>query len=159
MGLQMNLVAKCEVRNRGAREEVIRVYYESILNVRGLHAMPLEPILQAQFDKLSLHCLSTRVRAAFIEGRSCAVAGALIYLAKALHFYIGAVLVAKGAYTYLQMYQVLNLVVFTVSIGSQLMAITQIIAESILAAHDRSQPVNLGTMGSSESQGIFHPRI
>lgn len=39
----------------------------------------------------------------------------------ALLFYVGAVLVANGTYTYLRMVQVLQLVVFSVSIASQLM--------------------------------------
>ncbi|KAJ8596855.1 hypothetical protein M405DRAFT_804734 [Rhizopogon salebrosus TDB-379] len=159
MGLQTNLVAKCEVRNKRAREEVARVYYESILNVRGIRAMSLEPVLQAQFDKAASHCLSTGVRGAFVEGCSYGVASALIYLAEALLFYVGAVLIAKGTYTYLQMCQVLNLVVFTVSIGSQLMAFTQKIAKSVLATHDLNQLVNLDTMGSSEYQGILRPSI
>lgn len=34
---------------------------------------------------------------------------------------MGAVLVAKGTYTYLQMVQVLNLLVFSVSIAAQMM--------------------------------------
>ncbi|KAG1721099.1 hypothetical protein EDB19DRAFT_1917511 [Suillus lakei] len=122
MGLQTNLMAKCEVRNKRAREEVARVYYESILNVRGIRAMSLEPVLRAQFDKAASQCLSTGVRGAFVEGCSYGVASALIYLAEALLFYVGAVLIAKGTYTYLQMCQVLNLVVFTVSIGSQLIS-------------------------------------
>lgn len=158
MGLQTNLMAKCEVRNKRAREEVARVYYESILNVRGIRAMSLEPVLQAQFDKAASRCLSTGVRGAFVEGCSYGVASALIYLAEALLFYVGAVLIAKGTYTYLQMCQVLNLVVFTVSIGSQLMSFTQKIAKSVLATHDLHGLIKLDTI-SSESQGIFRPRI
>lgn len=121
--------------------------------------MSLEPVLQAQFDKAASHCLSTGVRGAFVEGCSYGVASALIYLAEALLFYVGAVLISKGTYTYLQMCQVLNLVVFTVSIGSQLMAFTQKIAKSVLATHDLNQLVNLDTMGSSEYQGILRPSV
>ena len=40
-------------------------------------------------------------------------------------FFIGAVLVANGTYTYLRMVQVLNLVVFTVTISSQLMGFSE----------------------------------
>ncbi|KAG1805465.1 P-loop containing nucleoside triphosphate hydrolase protein [Suillus subaureus] len=158
MGLQTNLMGKCEVRNKRAREEVARVYYESILNVRGIRAMSLEPVLQAQFDKAASQCLSTGIRGAFVEGCSYGVASALIYLAEALLFYVGAVLIAKGTYTYLQMCQVLNLVVFTVSIGSQLMSFTQKIAKSVLATHDLYELIKLDTT-SSESQGILRPRI
>ncbi|KAG1838917.1 P-loop containing nucleoside triphosphate hydrolase protein [Suillus subalutaceus] len=158
MGLQTNLMGKCEVRNKRAREEVARVYYESILNICGIRAMSLEPVLQAQFDKAASQCLSTGIRGAFVEGCSYGVASALIYLAEALLFYVGAVLIAKGTYTYLQMCQVLNLVVFTVSIGSQLMSFTQKIAKSVLATHDLHELIKLDTT-SSESQGILRPRI
>jgi ATP-binding cassette subfamily B (MDR/TAP) protein 1 len=40
-------------------------------------------------------------------------------------FYVGAVLIAKGRFSYLQMVEVLNLVVFTVTIGSQLMTFSE----------------------------------
>ncbi|OJA19463.1 hypothetical protein AZE42_05671 [Rhizopogon vesiculosus] len=68
MGLQTNLVAKCEVRNKRARKDVARVYYESILD----------------FDKPASHCLSTRVRVAFVEECSCGVTSALVYLVEAI---------------------------------------------------------------------------
>jgi ATP-binding cassette subfamily B (MDR/TAP) protein 1 len=46
-------------------------------------------------------------------------------LAEALLFFVGAVLISRGLYTYLQMVEVLNLVVFSVTIGSQLMAFSK----------------------------------
>jgi ATP-binding cassette subfamily B (MDR/TAP) protein 1 len=61
---------------------------------------------------------------AFVDGCTFGVASGLIYAAEALLFYVGAVLIARGTYTYLQMVEVLNLVVFTVSIGLQLMALS-----------------------------------
>lgn len=87
--------------------------------------MNFEGIFQAQFDKSADLALSTGVRGAFVEGCTYGVASALIYLAEALLFYVGAVLIARGTYTYLQMVEVLNLVVFTVTIGSQLMAFSK----------------------------------
>ncbi|EPS95325.1 hypothetical protein FOMPIDRAFT_64170, partial [Fomitopsis schrenkii] len=63
---------------------------------------------------------------------------AIIYLAEALLFYVGAVLIARGTYS-LQMVRVLNLVVFSVSIGSQLMGFSKRISCSVftclLTAH------------------------
>ncbi|KAF8452773.1 P-loop containing nucleoside triphosphate hydrolase protein [Boletus edulis BED1] len=159
MAVQAGLVAKCEVRNKRAREDVARVYYETILNIRSMRAMSLESVLQAQFDKATSACLSTGSRGAFFEGCSYGVASALIYLAEALLFYVGAVLVANGTYTYLRMVQVLNLVVFTVTLGSQLMAFTQRIAKSVQATTDLFQFVTLPTDGTSESQGILRPPI
>ena len=60
------------------------------------------------------------------------MASGLIYLAEALLFYVGAVLIARGLYTYLQMVEVLNLVVFSVTIGSQLMGFSAFFLSSYL---------------------------
>jgi ATP-binding cassette subfamily B (MDR/TAP) protein 1 len=84
--------------------------------------MGFESVFQKQFDAASDKALSTGVKGAFVEGCTYGVASGLIYLAEALLFYVGAVLIARGTYSYLQMTQVMNLVVFTVTIGSQLMA-------------------------------------
>lgn len=84
--------------------------------------MAFESVFQRQFDVAAARALRTGVRGAFVEGYSFGVANALIYLAEALLFYVGAILIAKGTYTYLQMVETLNLIVFSVSIGSQLMA-------------------------------------
>jgi ATP-binding cassette subfamily B (MDR/TAP) protein 1 len=67
------------------------------------------------------------MRGAFVEGCTYGVASALIYLAEALLFYVGALFIAHGIYTYLQLLEVINLVVFTVTIGSQLMAFSMCI--------------------------------
>ncbi|KAI6039143.1 P-loop containing nucleoside triphosphate hydrolase protein [Pisolithus marmoratus] len=155
MGIQTGLVARCELRNKRAREQIAKVYYESIINVRSIRAMSLESILQAQFDKAASTCLATGIRGAFVEGCTYGVASALIYLAEALLFYVGAVLIARGTYTYLQMVQVLNLVVFTVTIGSQLMAFTQKIAKSILATMDLYALVQLRSDKTSEARGML----
>lgn len=125
MTLQTALVAKCELRNKRAREDVAKGYYDAIINVRGIRAMAFERLFWDQFDTATNRALTTGVRGAFVEGCTYGVASGLIYLAEALLFYVGAVLIAKGTYTYLQMVEVLNLVVFTVTIGSQLMAFSK----------------------------------
>ena len=83
--------------------------------------MGLESAFDAHFQVANHRALSTGLRGAYFEGCGRGVANGLIYGAEALLFYTGAVLISKGIYTYLQMVQVLNLVVFTVTIGSQLM--------------------------------------
>lgn len=142
MVVQSRLVAKCELRNKRAREAVAKDYYDvswlvflpyfwrgglpatlqTIINIRGIRAMGFEGVFRERFNESAEHALYTGVRGAFVEGCTYGVASSLIYLSEALLFYVGAVLVSRGTYTYLQMVQVLNLVVFTVSIGSQLMA-------------------------------------
>ena len=84
--------------------------------------MGFEDAFREKFDLAVDSALATGVQGAFVEGCSYGVASALIYLSVALLFYVGAVLIANGTYSYLQMIQTLQLVVFSVSIGSQLMA-------------------------------------
>ena len=87
--------------------------------------MGFESAFSSKFDSAVDSALTTGVRGAFVEGCTYGVASALIYLAEALLFYVGAVLIANGTYSYLQMIQTLQLVVFSVSIGSQLMAFSE----------------------------------
>jgi ATP-binding cassette subfamily B (MDR/TAP) protein 1 len=83
--------------------------------------MAFEGIFRKQFTKSVAYALSTGVRGAFVEGCTYGIASALAYLAEALLFYVGAVLISRGTYSYLQMVEVLNLIIFSVTIGSQLM--------------------------------------
>lgn len=141
MVVQSRLVARCELRNKRAREDVAKGYYEvgstcclrclrdrllitlkTLINIRGIRSMGFENFFQDRFNESAESALRIGVRGAFVEGCTYGVASSLIYLSEALLFYAGAILVSNGTYTYLQMVQVLNLVVFTVSIGSQLMA-------------------------------------
>lgn len=62
------------------------------------------------------------------------VASGLIYIAEALLLYVGAVLVARGAYTYHQMVEALALIVFAVSISLQLMAFSKFIPTQFFVA-------------------------
>ncbi|KAI0698978.1 P-loop containing nucleoside triphosphate hydrolase protein [Cerioporus squamosus] len=158
MALQSSLVSKCEVRNKRAREEVAKQYYDAISNVRAIRAMGFEEAFQEKFDSAVDSALSTGVRGAFVEGCTYGVASALIYLAEALLFYVGAVLIAKGTYSYLQMIQTLQLVVFSVSIGSQLMAFTHRIAKSTRATRDFNRLLKLST-ATDECQGVLTPDL
>ncbi|KAJ7757497.1 P-loop containing nucleoside triphosphate hydrolase protein [Mycena metata] len=158
MAGQAGVVARCELRNKRAKEEVAARYYETISNIRGIRSMRFERAFQAQFDKAADQALGVAREGAFVEGCTYGVACGLIYLAEALLFYFGAVLIARGTYSYLQMVQVLNLVVFTVTIGSQLMAFTQRIAKSVQATRDFTDLLRLPTR-TNESDGFLRPRL
>ncbi|KAF9483294.1 P-loop containing nucleoside triphosphate hydrolase protein [Pholiota conissans] len=159
MALQTRLVAKCEVRNKRAREEVARGYYEAIINVRGIRCMSFEPIFAAQFSTAADRALRTGVRGALVEGCTYGVSSGLIYLAEALLFFVGAVLISQGSYTYLQMVEVLNLVVFSVTIGAQLMAFTERIAKAVQATADLDRLCALKVTDTDESKGEKAPAM
>ncbi|CAA7261014.1 unnamed protein product [Cyclocybe aegerita] len=158
MVVQSKLVARCEVRNKRAREGVSKGYYDTIINIRGIRSMAFDGVFKSQFEAAADETLRTGVRGAFVEGCTYGVASGLIYLAEALLFYVGAVLLARGIYTYLQMIEVLNLVVFSVTIGSQLMAFTERIAKSVQATSDFDKFTHLNT-DTYESCGALHPEI
>ncbi|KAF8154773.1 P-loop containing nucleoside triphosphate hydrolase protein [Crassisporium funariophilum] len=158
MAVQSKLVAKCEVRNKRAREEVARGYYDTIINIRGIRCMSFGSIFKSKFDAAADKAHKTGVRGAFVEGCTYGVASGLIYLAEAILFYVGAVLIASGVYTYLQMVEVLNLVVFSVTIGSQLMAFTEKIAKATQAAHDFHTLSHL-SLNTDESYGGRRPPL
>ncbi|KAF8802026.1 P-loop containing nucleoside triphosphate hydrolase protein [Phlegmacium glaucopus] len=158
MAVQTRLVVQCEARNKRAREDVARGYYNAIINIRGIRCMAFEGVFKAQFDGSVNKALNTGVRGAFVEGCTYGVASGLIYLAEALLFYVGAVLIARGLYTYLQMVEVLNLVVFSVTIGSQLMAFTEKIAKSVQATHDLYELTTLSLL-TDESKGSSYPSL
>ena len=126
MALQSGLVARCELRNKRAREEVAQSFYDAISNIRAIRSMSFESAFRSRFEGAANEALLTGLRGAMVEGCTQGIASGLIYLAEALLFYVGAVLIAKGSYTYLQMVEVLNLVVFSVTIGSQLMAFSKL---------------------------------
>ncbi|KAH9927902.1 P-loop containing nucleoside triphosphate hydrolase protein [Epithele typhae] len=164
MALQSGLVSKCEMRNKRAREEVAKQYYDMLTTRTGDLKRPRYPrdglrgAFREKFDAAVDTAHSSGVRGAFVEGCTYGVASALIYLAEALLFYVGAVLIANGTYSYLQMIQTLQLVVFSVSIGSQLMAFTHRITKSLNATRDFNRLLQLFTT-TDESQGILTPEL
>ncbi|KAJ4474968.1 P-loop containing nucleoside triphosphate hydrolase protein [Lentinula aciculospora] len=158
MSIQSKFVADTERKNKAARESVASAYYDAVANIRSIRYTGLTTVFQQRFDISLDRAMSVGVKGAMVEGCTYGVASGLIYAAEALLFYVGAILVAKGTYTYLQMVEVLDLVVFTVTIGSQLMAFTNRIARSIQAARDLHAVLELPT-DTSETQGFLRPDL
>ncbi|KAF8508728.1 P-loop containing nucleoside triphosphate hydrolase protein [Hysterangium stoloniferum] len=158
MSFQARMASKFQLRNKRAREELSKVYYEAISNIRGIRSMSFQHVFASQFDAALSRALRTGVKGAFVEGTAFGVTNAMIYLSEALLFYVGAILVAKGTYTYLQMVQVLNLLVFSVTIAAQMMVFIDKIAKSSQAAHDLHKVLSLGTE-TQESKGSLCPTI
>ena len=131
MAFQSRLVTSAEARNKAAREEVARVYYQSVLyarDVRLLGGQGIRTWFNTRFECAAIAAMKASVRGALVEGCTYGVASGLIYAAEGMLFYVGAVLISNGLFTYLQMVQVLNLVVFSVTIGSQLMAFSTLLS-------------------------------
>ena len=83
--------------------------------------MGCEIHFEHSFERFLEEAFATGIRGSFVEGCSVGFANGLIYLSEAFLFWIAAMLVARGTYSYLQMVQVLQLVIFSVSISSQLL--------------------------------------
>jgi len=125
MSIQTKLVSKYEIRNKRAREEVMRRWYDVVCNIKGIRAMGIAQPFSELFDISNKKTLKIGVSGAWIEGATMGVTNGLIYAALAALYYVGAVLVADGRYSYSQMTEVLSLVVFSVSLGSQLMSFSE----------------------------------
>jgi len=121
MSIQTKLVSKYEIRNKRAREEVARRWYDVMCNIKGIRAMGIAQPFSESFDISNKKTLRTGVSGAWIEGAAIGVTSGLVYASEAVLFYVGAVLVANGRYSYSQMIEVLDLVVFSVSLGSQML--------------------------------------
>ena len=58
--------------------------------------MAFEGVFKAQFETSVDKALTTGIRGAFVEGCTYGVESGLIYVAEALLFFIGAVLISRG---------------------------------------------------------------
>ncbi|CAE6384177.1 unnamed protein product [Rhizoctonia solani] len=152
MVFQVRWSGQIELRNKRAREEVAKQYYNAVANVRAIRAMALESVFKAQFERSLGTAMRTGVQGAFITGCGFGIVNALIYVAEAALFYVGAVLMARQGYSYLKMLQALNLVVFSVTIAAQLLSFIPRIVKSVQATHDFGQFLYLGT-DTNESKG------
>ena len=143
--------------------------------MRSIRAMAFERFFEQSFEKSVQNAHTAGIKGAFVEGCTHGVASSLIYLSEAVLFYVGAIFVARGTYAYSQMVEVLNLIVFTVSLGSQLMGfsawilcfvfsslvdspLAQHIATSVQATRDFHRLMQLST-NTQESLGSACPPI
>lgn len=107
---------------------------KAIANVRSIRAMAFERFFEQSFEKSVQNAHAAGIKGAFVEGCTHGVASSLIYLSEAVLFYVGAIFIARGTYSYTQMVEVLNLIVFTVSLGSQLMGFSTCVPDLILSS-------------------------
>ena len=79
---QSIIVTKFEVKNKRAREEIARRYYEAVNNVRAIRSMALESVFARRFDESLETAMRTGVQGAFVAGLGFGVANSLLYLAE-----------------------------------------------------------------------------
>jgi ATP-binding cassette subfamily B (MDR/TAP) protein 1 len=128
MAFQTRWAATAEARNKAAKEGISKAYYDALkhmLAVRALGGSGFKKAYEKSFERSVEGAMRAGVNGAFVEGSGFGVANGMIYFAEAGLFYVGAVLMKKGVFGYLRMVEVLNLVVFSVSIGAQLMAFSE----------------------------------
>jgi ATP-binding cassette subfamily B (MDR/TAP) protein 1 len=121
MAFQSHYSDKFELKSKRAREEVARNYFEVVANVRAIRSMALESVFEKHFLESLKQARRTCLRGSVLSGVSFGLANALVYLAEALVFFVGAALMARGTYSYLQLVEVIDLILFTVNLGSQMM--------------------------------------
>ncbi|KAG8877670.1 hypothetical protein FRB97_003197 [Tulasnella sp. 331] len=155
MAGQSILMSKFELRSKRAREKVEKRYFDTVSSVRAIRSMALEEVFCQLFDEAADGALEAGVHGAFVAGGGYGVANGLVYLAQAVIFYVGAVMLSNGTYSYLKMLTVLNLVVFTMSIAAQLMTFIPKIAKSTQAATDLDTLLSLKDTPTRESQGAL----
>ncbi|PVG03933.1 P-loop containing nucleoside triphosphate hydrolase protein [Serendipita vermifera] len=157
--LQNHFSGKFERRNKERREDVNKKYYDTVANVRAIRSMGFDGVFKDQFERSLEQAMKSGVDGGFINGMAFGIANALIYLAQGLIYYVGAVLIAKGLYSFLQMMEVLNLVAFSLTIGAQMLYFVQRIHKSLQAMRDFKRILALDTKDTQESQGTNRWRV
>jgi ATP-binding cassette subfamily B (MDR/TAP) protein 1 len=142
--LQSRAIGKFEARNKARRETVAKRFYDLVSNIRGIRSMALEPVFAAQFFDAITATERDALRAAPLSGFAFGLGEAITYLAEALIFYVGAVLITKGTYDFQKMVITFNLIIFAVTFGSQMMAYLPGLTKSIQATADLRKLVVLG---------------
>lgn len=93
--------------------------------------MNFRSVFEQQFESSLTKAHKSGIKSALIEGCTNGLASGLIYLAEAVLFIIGAILVSHSVTTFLQMLEALNLIVFSVTIGSQLMSFSELLSIAV----------------------------
>ena len=156
--LQNRQVARHEGRNKIKREQIGKRFYDMVSNVRGIRAMALESVFERNFADAVLDAQRCGMRAALVTGFGHGLSEALTYLAEALMFGVGAVLITRGVYDFARMVQVFNLIIFAVSFAAQIMSYLPNLSKSMRATTDLNRLLRLPS-ATSETSGTELPSI
>ncbi|KAK4049866.1 ATP-dependent permease [Microbotryomycetes sp. JL201] len=134
--LQASKLSTVEARNRALRAEVSTLFHRTMMNVRAIRSMSLSAIFADHFQAATARAYDGGLRAAPFTGMGAATATALTLLAEAVMFFVGAVLIVHGRYTYARMMEVFAMVILTITFAAQVMVFLPGVARSVQAAID-----------------------
>ncbi|KAH9458339.1 hypothetical protein Pst134EB_010646 [Puccinia striiformis f. sp. tritici] len=146
------LNSKFELLNKILREQVANQFHLVISNAKAIRAMSLEPLMRERFIDSTIQSRKMFIRSAPLHGISSGLNIAMTYLADGLLFYVGAVLVMKGLYTFEKLLQVFSLIIFSVTFAGQIIGSVPSFSKSVRATMDLIRLVSL-PIGSRETQG------
>ncbi|OAV90421.1 hypothetical protein PTTG_07595 [Puccinia triticina 1-1 BBBD Race 1] len=146
------LSSKFELLNKILREQVANQFHLTISNTKAIRAMSLEPLMRERFIESSIKSRKMFIRSAPLHGISSGLNIAMTYLADGLLFYVGAVLVIKGLYTFEKLLQVFSLIIFSVTFAGQIVGSVPSFSKSVRASMDLIRLVSL-PIGSKETKG------
>ncbi|ORY32221.1 P-loop containing nucleoside triphosphate hydrolase protein [Naematelia encephala] len=130
------MVSKAEVGNKAKREAVAGTFYESISNIRGIRAMALDSVFREKFEADAAAALKNGNRSSWIVAIGIGTVIGLPLLAQALLMWTGMLFILKGYLNYAQMLQVYNLVLFSLTFGSQALGFIPTVAKVRVAGSD-----------------------
>ncbi|WVQ71433.1 hypothetical protein IAR50_000970 [Cryptococcus sp. DSM 104548] len=152
MALNSWMIGNIEVACKAAREDVGRVFYESVANVRGIRAMALNDAFEDRFAKNAKAAKAAGKRSAWNMAIGGAIGGCLPLFAQAVMNFAGSEFMIQGRMNYEQMLQVYNLVLFSLTFGAGLLDFVPMMAKARVAARDFNRLLFLGEQ-TTESEG------
>ncbi|EPQ26776.1 uncharacterized protein PFL1_05754 [Pseudozyma flocculosa PF-1] len=155
---QNRAVVRYEGRNKVKREEVGKRFYDMVSNVRGIRAMSLEPVFEKNFTEAVVEAQRCGMRAAAFTGLGFGLGQALTYVAEAVMFLVGVVLIVQGRYDFSRMMQVFNLIIFAVTFAAHAMDTLPNLSKSMRAAADLDRLLRLPDV-TSETAGTARAPI
>ncbi|CED83054.1 Multidrug/pheromone exporter, ABC superfamily [Phaffia rhodozyma] len=159
VGVQFKLLNRIELRNKRTREEIAKIFYETVSNIRAIRAMSLESIFIEKFNIALENAYTTGLKGAWIQGVGNGLMNGLVYFVEALLFYVIAVFMCDGSYTYATALRVFSLVVFSLTFGAQMLSFLPTVAKAKQAALDFQGLVARSSAVTEEGKGSLRPKI
>lgn len=134
--IQTKVSAHYEARNKVAREQVAKTFYEGIANVRSIRALAFEETFKSNFESELTLARTTGNISAWVTGIGSGASMSIVYFGQALMIYVGAALIKLDVITYVTMLQVYSLVLFSVTFAAGLLDFIPAVAKAQIAGRD-----------------------